>query len=105
MQKVFENNNINIQMFAQDIENSLKDEGWQTTLTQNGPNDYIIRGTKKAGHIHHKVEEIIVRIRGDPNNVIVVVEEENIGAFGRMWINAKLLGEMERKVKDGFYSI
>lgn len=42
---------------------------------------------------------------GDPNNVIVVVEEDNIGAFGRMWINAKLMGEMERKVKDGFYSM
>lgn len=105
MEKVFQNSNINIPMMVQDLYSSLKDDGWQTSVNQVAPNDFVIRGTKRAGHIHHKTEEIIIRVRGDPNNVILVVEEENIGTFGRAWINAKLLGEIERKVRDGFYSI
>ena len=104
MEKVFENPNINIQRFAQDIEESLKNEGWSTTVTKYSENDYFIRGEKKVGHIRHKDEVILVRIRKDVDRVVVTVDEENIGAFGRMWINAKLLGEMERKVADGFYS-
>ena len=102
MQKAFIDKNINIQKLVQDLQNSLSTDGWEVTTNQYAQNDYLLRGQKK-GHFH-KVEEILIRVRGDPNNVLITVDEENIGTFGRAWINLKLLGEIERKVNDGFYS-
>ncbi|AWR95490.1 hypothetical protein [Acidianus brierleyi] len=102
MEREFIDRNINIQNLVQDIQNSLKDEDWEITLNQNQPTDFMIKGIKR-GHFH-KEEIILVRVRGDPNNVLVTIDEENIGAFGRAWINSKLLGEIERKINDGFYS-
>ncbi|BDC18579.1 hypothetical protein [Acidianus sp. HS-5] len=102
MQKSFIDKNINIQKLVQDIQNSLNEDGWETNSNPYSQTDYLVKGQKK-GHFH-KAEEILIRIRGDPNNVLITVEEENIGSFGRAWINLKLLGEIERKVNDGFYS-
>lgn len=102
MEREFIGRDINIQNLVQDIQKSLKDEGWEITLNQNQPTDFMIKGIKR-GHFH-KDEIILVRVRGDSNNVLLIIDEENIGVFGRAWLNSKLLGEIERKINDGFYS-
>ncbi|ARM76837.1 hypothetical protein [Acidianus manzaensis] len=101
MEKAFTDKNINIGKLIEDLTNSLKEDGWEVENNGN-TNDTLLKGIKKS-HFH-KEEVILIRVRGEPNNVIISIDEENIGTLGRAWINLKLLGEIERKVNDGFYS-
>ncbi|BFH73737.1 zinc ribbon domain-containing protein [Sulfurisphaera javensis] len=113
MQKTYTGRYVNIPLLAQEINNLFLSEGWEsqtmqlsTPMMQPGmPQyyDYEIRAMKK-GHLHH-VEEVIVRIRGYPNEFSIIVEEEHIGPLGRDLINHRLIGTIDKQISDGMYDM
>lgn len=112
MQKIYTGRAINIPALAQEINNLLLSEGWESTIMQNPvppamPGimyyDYTIRAMKK-GHFHH-VENIIIRITGQPNDFKIVVEEEHIGPLGRELINHRLFTNIDKQINDGLFDL
>ncbi|BFI74937.1 zinc ribbon domain-containing protein [Sulfurisphaera ohwakuensis] len=114
MQKTYTGRYVNIPLLAQEINNLFLSEGWESQVMQlttpmmmqpGMPQyyDYEIRAMKK-GHLHH-VENVIVRIRGYPNEFSIIVEEEHIGALGRELINHRLFGTIDKQITDGMYDM
>ncbi|TRM85510.1 zinc ribbon domain-containing protein, partial [Sulfolobus sp. F3] len=112
MQKIYTGRSINIPLLVQEINNLLLSEGWESSMMQNPmppmmPGmtyyDYTIRAMKK-GHLHH-VENIIIRVTGQPTDFKIIVEEEHIGPLGRELINHKLFTNIDKQINDGLFDM
>lgn len=114
MQKTYTGRYVNIPLLAQEINNLFLSEGWESQVMQLSipmmmqpgmPQyyDYEIRAMKK-GHMHH-TENVIVRIKGYPNEFSIIVEEEHIGPLGRDLINHRLVNTIDKQINDGMYDM
>jgi len=113
MKKVYKDGNIHIPLLAQEINGIFLSEGWESQLiqlsnpmvqqTETDYYDYEIRAMKKA-HLHH-AEQVVVRVRGYPNNFSIIIEEENIGILGKELINHKLFTTIEKEMDDGLFNM
>jgi len=53
----------------------------------------------KKGRLHH-TEQVIVRVRGYPNEFAIIVEEEHIGPLGRELVNHRLFSNIDKQIND-----
>ena len=114
MQKIYTGRYVNIPLLAQEINNIFLSEGWESQIMQMSTPmmmpqggiqyyDYEIRAMKK-GHFHH-TEQVIVRVKGYPNDFAIVVEEEHIGPLGRELINHRLFSTIDKEINDGLFDM
>ncbi|MCI2415186.1 MAG: zinc ribbon domain-containing protein [Candidatus Aramenus sp.] len=108
MQKTYSGRNVNLQALAQEINNLLLSEGWESTMQPMAPpmggmQDFLIRAIKK-GHFHH-AEQVIVRVTGYPYDFRIIVEEEHIGPLGRELVNHRLFTQIDKEINDGLFDL
>ena len=117
MQKNYTGRYVNIPLLAQEINNLFLSEGWESQIMQLSTPmmqpgmpqagmqyyDYEIRAMKR-GHLHH-TEQVIVRVRGYPNEFAIIVEEEHIGPLGRELVNHRLFSNIDKQINDGMFDM